>query len=314
MNLCQDMGSASYGQVVGTGLVALDRIHVDDQEPLFEELGGSCGNVLISLAMLGWPVAPLLRLGKDHIGARLKRDLCLAGADTQLIGFDTDVRSPVIIEFLDLASSSHRFSMVCPSSLERFGNFQPITRQELELARRAISSCAVFYADRVSDTICEAMEVAASGGAIIHFEPSEISNQELFERALSLAHIFKYSADRLNPDVAFGLRPGAFGIVTAGSSGLQVHHNGSVDSCKAIDAELVQDTCGAGDMVTLGIIDTIMRNRDRGPSTLSLPVVLSGVRSGQRLAAANCAYIGARGLFRERGPQHVRTILTGRDS
>ena len=64
-------------------------------------------------------------------------------------------------------------------------------------------------------------------------------------------------------------------------------------------------------MVTLGLIDTIMQTGVKNPDALSLPIVLSGLHSGQLLAAENCAYIGARGLFRERGSQHVRTILAG---
>lgn len=311
MKLDEHLTPACHGQVVGTGLVALDRVHVDEQAPLVEELGGSCGNVLISLAMLGWSVVPLLRLGTDPIGARLKRDLRLAGADTRLVWLDTEIRTPVIIELLDLASSDHKFSFVCPHSLERFGGFEPITPRELEPARRAVLSCTVFYADRISETICEAMEAAAVGGAIVHFEPSGVSDPELFDRAMSFAHIVKYSADRLNPDVAKRLRPDAYSIVTAGRSGLEVRHEGSAYRCEAMDVDVVRDTCGAGDMVTLGLIDTIMQNGIRSSNALSLPVVLSGVQSGQRLAAANCAYLGARGLFRERGPQHVRTILAG---
>lgn len=309
MNVQVHSVSAWCGQVVGTGLVALDRIHIDEQAPLFEELGGSCGNVLISLAMLGRSVTPLLRLGTDPVGERLERDLRLAGADTTLVWLDEEIRTPVIVEMLDLASSDHSFSFVCPHSFERFGGFEPITPRELEPARLAVSSCAVFYADRVSAAICDAMEAAADGGAIVHFEPSSIFDSSLFRRALSAAHIFKYSADRLNPNVAKQMRPEAFSVVTAGRSGLEVRHQGATYRCDAINADVVTDTCGAGDMVTLGLLDTIIQAGVRGTEGLSLSIVLSGVQSGQRLAAANCAYIGARGLFRERGPQHAKTIL-----
>lgn len=309
MNLDKQPASASRCQVVGTGLVALDRIHIDERAPLFEELGGSCGNVLISLAMLGRSVTPLLRLGTDSIGARLENDLRLAGADTKLISRHHDVRSPVIVELLDLASSDHSFSFVCPQSFERFGRFEPITPHELEPARPIISSCTVFYSDRVSETICDAMEAAAAGGAIVHFEPSGVSEPNLFDRALSAAHIFKYSVDRLPPNLAERLRPEAFSIVTAGRSGLEVRHAGSAYRCSALDVDVVRDTCGSGDMVTLGLIDTIIQHGIRGPGALSLDTVLSGIQSGQRIAAANCAYIGARGLFRECGAQHVRTLL-----
>ncbi len=309
MSLHKHSTCGPYGQVVGTGLVALDRIHVDERAPLFEELGGSCGNVLISLAMLGFSVTPLLRLGTDPIGARLERDLRLAGADTRLVWLDHEVRTPVIVELLDIASKDHSFSLVCPHSFERFGGYEPITLRELEPARPAVSACTVFYADRVSDAICDAMEAAAAGGAIVHFEPSEVSDLDLFNRAMSVAHIFKYSVDRLEPEMAEKLRPEAFSIVTAGRSGLEVRHDGATYRCEAMDVDVVQDTCGAGDMVTLGLIDMIIQNDVRTSDSLSLPIVLSGVKSGQRLAAANCAYIGARGLFRERGPEYVRAIL-----
>lgn len=310
MNFHKQPMPSPHGHVVGTGLVALDRIHVDEQAPLFEELGGSCGNVLISLAMLGWSVTPLLRLGTDPIGERLERDLRLAGADTRLVGLDHGVRTPVIVELLDVASNDHSFSFVCPHSFEPFGGFEPITLRELEMARSIVTSCTIFYADRVSETICDAMEAAAAGGAIVHFEPSTVADPDLFDRALSVAHIFKYSVDRLHPGVAERLRPDAFSIVTEGRAGLEVRYAGSVYRCEALDAGVIRDTCGAGDMVTLGLIDTIIQQDIRGPDALSLAIVLCGVQSGQRLAAENCAYIGARGLFRERGPQHVRTILT----
>ncbi len=295
--------------VVGTGLVALDRIHVGMDDPLFEELGGSCGNVLISLAMLGRSVTPVLRLGTDSVGERLERELRLAGADTSLVSRRTDVRSPVIVELLDPVSSHHSFSFVCPNSAERFGRYQSITFDDLEPARSAVSDCSVFYADRLSETICTAMEAAAAGGAIVHFEPSAISDAELFARALSVAHIFKYSVDRLPDDVAERLRPEAFSIVTSGRSGLDVRHDGRVYHCEASSADVVRDTCGAGDMVTLGLLETIIQGAVHGPRSLSISTVLAGVRTGQKLAAANCAFIGARGLFRECGVEHVRRLL-----
>lgn len=296
---------------MGTGLVALDRIHIGTTQPIFEELGGSCGNVLISLAMLGRSVMPLLRLGTDSVGGRLERDLRLAGADTRLVVRRDDVRSPVIVELLDPASSDHRFSFTCPNSSERFGSFQPITPCELEPARPVVATCTIFYTDRLSDTICDAMEAAAAGGAIVYFEPSSIVEPGLFERALSISHILKYSVDRLAREIATYVHPDIFSVVTAGVFGLEVWHGGEVHRCPASAADVVKDTCGSGDMVTLGLIDAILQSGASGFSSLSVETVLAGVQAGQRLAAANCAYVGARGLFRERGAAHAQSILAG---
>lgn len=311
MTWCEQTAPCRRGHVVGTGFVALDRIHVGTTRPLFEELGGSCGNVLISLAMLGRPVVPLLLLGMDPVGARLEHDLRLAGADTRHVARLPEVCSPVVVELLDPASGDHQFSFASPASTDRFGAFEPITRRELDPARPLVTSCAIFYSDRLSRTICEAMEAAAAGGAIVYFEPSSIGEPELFDRAIAAADILKCSTDRLAPNVTARLRPQAFGIVTSGERGLELHHDGRSYCCPAHDVETFKDACGSGDMVTLGLIDALLQSRASGPSSLSVASMLAGIVAGQRLAAANCAYVGARGLFRERGAPHARSILIG---
>lgn len=297
------------GHVVGTGFVALDRIHVGTTRPLFEELGGSCGNVLISLAMLGRPVVPLLLLGMDPVGARLERDLRLAGADTHHVARVPEVHSPVVVELLDPASGDHRFSSAWPESKDALGAFEPITRRQLDTAKPLVTSCAIFYSDRVSGTICEAMEAAAAGGAIVYFEPSSIGDPELFDRALATAHILKCSTERLPSDVIARLRPEAFGVVTAGERGLELHHDGRSCRFPAHEVEALKDACGSGDMVTVGLIDTLLQSWASCPSALSIASMHAGIVAGQRLAAANCAHVGARGLFREWGAPHARSIL-----
>src|SRR4051794_11519102 len=83
--------------VVGTGLTVLDRIYADG-DLAAEELGGSCGNVLVSLAMLHRQVAPLIALGWDDIGTRLVDEFVRAGADVRFIHRRWDLRSPVIAQ------------------------------------------------------------------------------------------------------------------------------------------------------------------------------------------------------------------------
>ena len=72
-------------QVVGTGYTVLDRIYADADAVTSEELGGTCGNVLISLAMLSRRVAPVLSLGEDEVGGRLLCAFDHAGAETRFI-------------------------------------------------------------------------------------------------------------------------------------------------------------------------------------------------------------------------------------
>src|SRR3546814_21181343 len=55
--------------VAGTGFTVLDRVYADGGVA-GEALGGSCGNVLVSLALLHRHVAPLLATGMDRSEAR----------------------------------------------------------------------------------------------------------------------------------------------------------------------------------------------------------------------------------------------------
>ena len=54
--------------VAGTGFTVLEVIYPDDLDRPLKALGGSCGNVLISLAMLGHSVAPVISIGADSHG------------------------------------------------------------------------------------------------------------------------------------------------------------------------------------------------------------------------------------------------------
>ncbi len=177
-------------------------------------------------------------------------------------------------------------------------------------ARSVLDACYVFYADRLSEAILSAMETALDARAIVYFEPSSVDDQTLFERALKLTTILKFSSDRLSDSVIKSfLRRDAFSIMTHGADGLEVRRGAESVWCRAVSASVVRDTCGSGDMVSIGVIDWILTRQVRGFNNGSLGHLLVGVTAGQRLAAANCAFEGARGVFQRRGPQFARMVL-----
>jgi fructokinase len=59
-------------------------------------------------------------------------------------------------------------------------------------------------------------------------------------------------------------------------------------------APRVIDSAGAGDMVTSGLIHVLLQH---GMPVLDVPTLETGLRFGQTLAALNCGFVGARGLF-----------------
>lgn len=295
--------------VIGTGFAVLDRVYAEDRGLLDEQLGGSCGNVLLSLAMLNRAVAPLLSLGADEVGARIYGAFESAGAETRFISRRVDRRTPILIQYLDANAGRHWFSFTCPESEEPLPRYVPIDSCELEQVRPVLSRCAVFYTDRVSEEIVLGMEEAANAGAIVYFEPSSIGRIDLFVRALRVTSILKFSEERLG-DFAEHLPPSLMTIliVTHGAKGLELRKGGERCWHPSVLASEIRDTCGAGDMVTVGVIDWLLERRVTRQH-LDLGAVTPGVWAGQRLAAENCAYAGARGLFLNRGAGYARSVL-----
>lgn len=293
--------------VAGTGFTTLDRVYSGAARAVAEALGGSCGNVLVSLAMLRRRVAPILTLGCDDVGQRLIREFEWAGAEMRFIRCMEERRSPVLAQHLDVVSRSHWFAWTCPETDEALPRYEPIGAHDLELARSAIEQCWIFYADRASEAIVEAMETASAAGAVVFFEPSEFAQTPVFERAVAASAILKYSADRIGSGPAAGAHTVV--IETHGEEGLRVQRGAEHVWLRPFAAPDVIDTCGSGDMVSVGLIHWLLTLRPSRKNGLDLSAVIPGVRSGQRLAAENCAYVGARGLFRDRGADYAKSIL-----
>ena len=292
--------------VVGTGFTVLDRIYADGALA-DQALGGSCGNVLVSLAMLHRHVAPVLALGDDDTGERLVKEFAEAGALINFITRHNGLSSPIVSQQLDTGNGTHSFSFICPETHKRLPRYKAISKEDLNTALPVLAHCSVFYADRLSTGIVGAMRTAKAAGAIVFFEPSASEEGDLFREAIGLTNILKYSEDRLGKWKG-DLRTNSIRIVTYGGSGLEVSDRSGTYWLNAIKAPRVLDTCGAGDMVSVGIIDWLLSS-DAAKSRLGATEILQGIIDGQRLAAANCAFLGARGLFKARGAVYARKIL-----
>ncbi len=64
-------------------------------------------------------------------------------------------------------------------------------------------------------------------------------------------------------------------------------------------------------MVSVGVIDRLLADKSPNRGVHYLNNILAGVIAGQRLAAANCAFAGARGLFERYGAEYARDVLAG---
>lgn len=294
--------------VAGTGLTAVDRIYWDGYAAPTEALGGSCGNVLLSLAMLGHPVFPVVNLGDDDHGRFLFDEFEKAGCETRFVSRAHTGSSPVIVEIVDTANATHRFTSTCPQTFVRFPKWRSIDRDHVCQAADTLKSVSVFYADRVSESIVLAMEEAKRAGALVFFEPAS-ADDEMFDRAVRCATVIKLSDETSGKSIAdCNLNPESIVIRTHGALGLTVSNRSVRRHFPSSFAPRVVDTCGSGDMVTTGLLDLILKRWYREGSW-KVDDVFDGVEVGQRLAALNCGFTGARGLFLAAGGSHVREML-----
>ena len=80
----------------------------------------------------------------------------------------------------------------------------------------------VFFFDRVSPASVQAATHFASEGSIVFFEPSGIGDPRLFQKATEIAHVIKYSHQRVREMAELPSRPNPLlEIETLGDEGLR---------------------------------------------------------------------------------------------
>ena len=316
--------------VVGTGLVALDVVLADDSRVSARQwAGGTCGNVLLALRYLGWESAPIARFREGHAANRILDDLRRWGASTDFITVADDGSTPVIVQRIGRTLSGepyHTFSWRCPRSGNRLPGYRPILASVAHHLAAEIGTPKVFFFDRVSRGALTLARVAAARGAAIVFEPSGVGHPALFREAWEIAHVVKYSHERLQelPAEVEAIDGVRIQIETLGRDGLR--YRSRLPACKtrswqrleALPAEDVKDTAGAGDWCTAGIVHKLLREGANGLGALNDAGLREAIRYGQALAAWNCAFEGARGgmysVEKEDFERQVERILRGAES
>jgi fructokinase len=291
---------------MGTGLLALDVI-LAGGSPIFAA-GGTCGNVMAILGWLGWQTMPVARLNGDAAARVVREDLLKFGVRLDWAEQTPSTATPVIIERLRSdGTGEHRFSLRCPNCRAWLPRYQPVPVKAMrELLDRA-SAPQVFFFDRLSRGALLLAERTAQGGGIVWFEPSKIDDDAMFEEALAIAHVLKYSRERL-PDLAsIPLRAEGplLEIETAGAQGLRYRGKGLRAPARwrqvgAVKATGMVDTSGAGDWFTASLIDQMARKgrADFESSLREKEAVLNALfRRAQAASAVACAFAGARGAM-----------------
>jgi fructokinase len=162
----------------------------------------------------------------------------------------------------------------------------------------------VFFTDRTSPAAIEMARYFASKGAIVYFEPSGIGDEKLFQRMLDVSHIVKYSEERMGHyDWTRKLSSLLLQVETLGSDGVRFKSRlpqamlQEWQHIDAFEAATFNDSSGAGDWFTAGLLHSIGAGGLSVLKQVTVPTLNQSIRFGQALAAWNCGFPGARGVM-----------------
>ena len=293
---------------VGAGLLTLDLVFNQESPGRYQvRSGGSCGNVLTILAYMGWESRPVARIGRDEGGEIVLKDMAGFGVDTGFVVQEEAASTPAILHAIKKSSEdsrTHSYSLHCPQCGSYLLRYRAISGAMAGTVAEQVPEAAVFYFDRLSRGTLNLANHFREHGAFIVFEPSAVTDEKLFGEAAAVAHLLKYSVERL-PDIAH-LAGGAnipLEVQTLGPEGLRYRwHKGSSDrqlwrfmpSYPVID---MIDEAGAGDWCTAGLINSLGQKGATSFWEAEPEELEESLRLGQAMAAVNCNFPSARGAM-----------------
>lgn len=317
----------SRPKAFGTGLIALDLvIGTDATSPVQSWAGGTCGNVMAILSYLGWTSFPIARMNGDPASHRVRADLKRWGVALDFTDCTPTSHTPIIIQQIRQdrhGSPTHRFLWSCPRCGQRLPSYRPVTQDAVETVAANLPGTAVFFMDRLSRAALSLASAASAQGAVIVYEPSAKSDEKLFAEAIQLAHIVKYSDQRLATAGGTMQAESAtlLEVQTLGSDGLRYRHRlgagiSEWTHLSAINAPNMVDTCGSGDWCTAGLLSKVAARGQLGLQVGTSDSIYHALRYGQALAAWNCGFEGARGgmyaVDRRTFAKQIASLLEGR--
>ena len=296
---------SSKPECVGTGLVALDIVmNGSPSTPIKLFAGGSCGNVLTILSYLGWNTYPVARLKNNKAAKELISDFKNWSVNTNFISQTPNGSTPLIIHRITKnkqGNPKHKFEFRNPKTGDWLPSYKPVLLKDMKSIVARLSPPHVLYFDRQTPSSLELAKNLKAEGSIIFFEPSSITDSQLFQKCLSVADIVKFSHDRIkNYSASFKDQQVKLEIETLGIEGLRFRFSQDLKNKKwtkltPFKVGFVVDAAGAGDWCSAGIISKIGFGGKESFDCMNENEIITAINYGQALGALNCYFDGARG-------------------
>ena len=288
---------------VGAGLISLDVLVRDGKKlPVSYYVGGTCGNVMMILAYMGWSAYPIARLDGTKDTDRLLADMRKQHVHTDYIS-TTDGKTPVIVQRNFIGKDgvpTHKFES--RNGKRRFYlDFKSLTVKQAEAVIERVGFVPkVFFFDRISSAIFKLATAFKAKGAVIFFEPSSKGGKAgLFEKCVKVADVVKFADQRIKDRRQFDGYVDKLIIQTQGEKGLDYRLNSKWKHIRPVVNKEILDTSGAGDWTAAALINILFKGKKaRRIGSITQPVLKKALRKAQMLGAKSCSYEGARGMMR----------------
>lgn len=281
-----------HNSVVASGYLVVDLLKAGNK--LAASPGGTASNVANGLRSLGWQSSIAGTVGQDPAGHFFRGVLAVDGIAVTELAEEDNWTTPVIIQVEE--RGDHRWVFSCPHCGTRFAKHRPPS----EVAAKELVSRApapkVFFFDRVSRYTVALAEAWRASGTCIVFEPSTLGRAALFERAVSLSHVVKYSDARSRDFESMLAEANSVLVRTSGSNGASYRAGSSrpwVDVPTQTLPQIV-DSAGAGDWTTAGFVNELGADGDVLGSLGSERELEIALEAGVRLGAESCNWMGFR--------------------
>lgn len=283
--------------IVGSGLVALDLVLPKDAfTPEKVSVGGSCGNVMSTLAWLGWRSFPVATVSEDLAGETVRRCLEESGVSTDAL-VPINGGTPIIVHRYGLGQPGdprHRWEWTCPVCSRPLPRYKPIAAKRIP-ALSVFGSARAFYFDRATPAALVLAKIIKAEGGVVFFEPPKLLDTSIFRRCLSHVDVLKVSGEVVERGDLENIAAGLI-IRTLGSRGLEYKSESEAkwNAMPAFSVDKAVDTAGCGDWLSASFIYHHLGKR----STIgSGTEVRESLRFAQAVAAISSLFVGSRGMM-----------------
>lgn len=288
--------------IVGAGLISLDVLIRDGERiPVSYYVGGTCGNVMMILAHMGWESYPIARLDETKDAKRVLSDMYKNNVHTDFVS-TSDGKTPVIVQRNFITKDgipTHKFES--RNNMGRFYlDFRSLTVKQADaIIERITFVPKVFFFDRVSPAILKLATTFKDKNSVIFFEPSNKGGDvKCFNYCVEVADIIKFSDQRINNYQQFENYHDKLFIQTLGSKGLRYRMNSEWIRMNPIVNDNIVDTAGAGDWTASALINNLFRDKPiKKIDSISHTEIEIALNEAQVIGSKSCSYEGARGMM-----------------